>query len=933
MTPARWRQIEKLYQTAQGLPPAEQHRLLEHADPELRAAVAGILIQEQAPPEPASFLDRPAWEDVETLLDEPENQVSVGAQLGPYRIEEQIGRGGMGDVFRATDTRLQRTVAIKTSLVQFTDRFQREARAIAALNHPYIATLYDVGSTPGGLGYLVLEYVEGPTLAELIARGPVPPAEVQRIAQMTAEAIEAAHDKGIVHRDLKPANIKLGKGNVVKVLDFGLAKAMSEAQRILSGDATQAGIILGTPAYMSPEQALGGEVDKRSDIWSFGALFCEMLSGKRVFTGATSSEIRASVVRGELDLSGMPREWRPLLGRCLTRDVRRRLQSIGEARVALEDGLPVPAEPVRQRVVWPWMVLATALALTLIAGVLWRSRGGAELPNPLANATFTPLTDYDGTHVDASISPDGKFVAFESDRNGPFHLWLDQIGAGNPVDLTPGPEDQRGPLRSVGFSHDGTELWIAGTQSRRLKMLPLVGGQPRVFLGDHVVNPIWSPNGARLAYHTVEAGDPIFVIDRDGSSPRQIFRDTPDKHNHYLAWGADGEWIYFVHGTPARHDMDLWRISASGGTPERLTQLNTEIRDPVALNKGTILFIAGEHNGSGPRIWAFDVARRASRRIAFGVEQYTSLSATADGRRLAVTVANPTARLWSVPIGLPAAVQSEAAETDVTPFLRGTTRATAPRFRGSAVYYLSSAGAGDRVWRFDGGNSVEVWGEGQDGVEVPPAISPDGRRIAVVTRQGAKRHLRLVAADGSESSVIAPKIDVDGSADWSPDGKWIVTGGNDGKGPGLFKIPVAGSVAGGEPVRLTTTVGRNPVWSPDGSLIAFAGRNVFTLAPLLAVRPDGTTVKMPEIRTQRDGERVRFMPDGRGLIFMRAAEATPWQDFWLLDLKTMNTRRLTRLTDRATMRTFDITPDGKQIVFDRLHQNSAVILIDRQGGQ
>jgi Tol biopolymer transport system component len=439
-----------------------------------------------------------------------------------------------------------------------------------------------------------------------------------------------------------------------------------------------------------------------------------------------------------------------------------------------------------------------------------------------------------------------------------------------------------------------------------------------------------------MAYHTVDAGDPIFVVDRDGSTPRQIFRDTPDKHNHYLAWGADGEWIYFVHGTPARHEMDLWRISASGGTPERLTQLNTEIRDPVALSRGTILFIAEEHNGSGPRIWAFDAARRASRRIAFGVEQYTSLSATADGRRLAVTVANPTARLWSIPIGGPPpavysdAVHSEATETDVTPFLRGTTRATAPRFRGSSVYYLSSTGAGDRVWRFDGGNAVEVWGEGQDGVEVPPAISPDGRRIAVVTRQGAKRHLRLVAADGSESSVIAPKIDVEGSADWSPDGKWIVTGGNDGKGPGLFRIPVAG---GGEPVRLTTTVGRNPVWSPDGSLIAFAGPNVFTLAPLLAVRPDGTPVKMPEIRTQRDGERMRFMPDGRGLIFMRAAEATPWQDFWLLDLRTMNTRRLTRLTDRATMRTFDITPDGKQIVFDRLRENSAVILIDRQGGQ
>jgi hypothetical protein len=509
MTPARWREIEELYRAARGLSQAEQQRVLEHAEPDLRAAVAAILIQEQTAAEAASFLDRPAWEDIPALPDEAEGEtvtqsivskIAAGSQLGPYRIEEQIGRGGMGDVFRATDTRLQRTVAIKTSHIQFTERFQREARAIAALNHPHIAALYDVGSSPDGVGYLVLEYVEGPILAELIARGPVAPEEVQRIALMTAEAIEAAHDKGIVHRDLKPANIKLGQGNVVKVLDFGLAKAMSDAQDTLSDDATQVGMILGTAPYMSPEQALGGPVDKRSDIWSFGAPFCEMLSGRRVFTGATSSEIRAAVVRGEPDLSGMPREWRPLLGRCLTKDVRRRLQAIGEARVALEDGLPILVEPVRQRLARPWVVLALALtagALALIAVALWRSRGAAEPANPLANATFTPLTDYEGSHVDASISPDGKFVAFESDRNGPFHVWLDQVGAGHPIDLTPGPEDQRAPLRSVGFSHDGTELWVAGTESRRLKVVPLVGGKPRVFLGDKAVNPVWSPDGQR----------------------------------------------------------------------------------------------------------------------------------------------------------------------------------------------------------------------------------------------------------------------------------------------------------------------------------------------------------------------------------------------------------------------------------------------------
>ena len=916
MTRERWQKLEELYQAALVLPPAERSALLERADPELRATIVSILAQENAAPGVGSSLDRPAWEGRESLF-ETGTIITVGKQLGPYRVEERIGQGGMGEVFRAKDTRLDRTVAIKISLVQFTERFQREARAIAALNHPQIAALYDVGSSPAGLGYLVLEYVGGPTLADLIKKGPIAPEEVQRIALQTAEAIEAAHEKGIVHRDLKPANIKLGEGGVVKVLDFGLAKAMDEVQAT-SGGMTERGVILGTPSYMSPEQALGGPTDRRSDIWSFGVLIGEMLSGKRIFAGATKSEILASVVRGEPDLSGIPPEWMPLLRRCLTKDVRRRLQSIGEARVTLEDGLPTQLEPTRQRLLWPSIVLATALAS--IALVLWKSRAVAPaLDNPLANAAFARLTDYEGANVDAAISPDGKFVAFLSDRNGPFNVWLDQIGAGEAINLTPGPEDQRGPLRSLGFSRDGTEIWLSGTESRRLQMLPLLGGKPRVFLNDRVSHLAWSRDGTKLAYHTFDAGDPILVADGDGSNPHQIFKDSPDKHNHYLAWGADGNWIYYVHGTPATNEMDLWRISASGGKPERLTQQNSEMRDPTPLGQGKVLYLAKERDGSGPWIWAFDLAHKASSRIAFGLEQYTSLSASANGQRLAMTISNPTMRLWSVPI-----LNAATAEAAVKPFPLSSTRALTPRFRGSALYYLSSLGSGDRLWRFDGGKSVEVWREAQNGLREPPAISPDGRRIAIVTRQGGKRGLRLITADGAESSSIAPEIEVEGSADWSPDGNWIVTGGNDRKGKGLFKIPAAG----GSPVRLTSKVGRDPVWSPDGSLIAYSGPNVFTLTPLLAIRPDGTPVKMPEIRTQRDGERLRFMPDGRGLVYMQGTGATPWQDFWLLDLTTMSTRRLTHLEDRATMRTFDITPDGKQIVFDRLRENSAVVLVD-----
>jgi serine/threonine protein kinase/Tol biopolymer transport system component len=917
VTRERWRELEELYHAAIAAAPEERIALLERADPEVRATLASMLAQESDPPASGFSLDRPAWEGRESLL-ATLSIMSLGTQLGPYRIEKEIGRGGMGEVFRATDTRLNRTVAIKASMVHFTDRFEREARAIATLNHPHVATLYDVGSTPSGLSYLVLEYVEGPTLAELISKGPIEPDEVRRIALQTAEAIEAAHEKGIVHRDLKPANIKLGEANVVKVLDFGLAKVMNEAHATPPGDTTQRGVILGTPSYMAPEQALGAAADRRSDIWSFGVLLAEMLSGKQMFAGSTTSEILESVVRGEPDLSGVPPEWLPLLKRCLTKDVRRRLQAIGEARIALENGFEVETVHEKKTKV-PWAWIALSAGLILCGAILWANRAPVpSLDNPLANATFTPLTDSDETEADASISPDGRFVAFLSDRGGVSHVWLDEIGVSGPVDLTPGPEDWRRPLRSIGFSRDGAEIWVSGTEKRRLVMLPLLGGKPRLFLNEKAVSPTWSPDGTKLAYHTSEPGDPIFVADRDGSNARQIFRDLPDKHNHYLAWGADENWIYFVNGTPATFETDLWRIPAAGGTPERLTTQNRDMRDPTPLRGTRVLYIAGEHDRSGPWLWSFDLTHRVSHRIAFGLEQYTSLSASSDGERLAVTVSNPTVRLWSVPIR-----DTIVTEADVKPFPPDSRRAIAPRFRGGVLYYLSSLGAGDRLWKFEAGRSSEIWGAGQ-GLAEPPAISPDGTRIALLTRRNGKRRLRLVTADGTESSEIAPELEVEGSAAWSPDGRWIVTGGNDGHGEGLFKIPITG----GAPIRLTKTIGRNPVWSPDGSMIAYSGPNVFTLEPLLIIRPDGTPVRVPEIRTHRDGERLRFTPDGRGLVYMQGSEATPWQDFWLLNLTTMKTRRLTELKDRATMRTFDVTPDGKHIVFDRERENSAVVLID-----
>jgi Tol biopolymer transport system component len=258
----------------------------------------------------------------------------------------------------------------------------------------------------------------------------------------------------------------------------------------------------------------------------------------------------------------------------------------------------------------------------------------------------------------------------------------------------------------------------------------------------------------------------------------------------------------------------------------------------------------------------------------------------------------------------------------VKPFTLPAVRALAPRFAGASLFYLSSLGTGDGLWRYRDGQTFEIW-KGADGALLEtPAVSPDGSRAAIVLRRSGKRQLYVLSSDGAELQPIAETVDVRGTHCWSPDGKWIVTGGSNVGGPGLFKIPLAG----GSPFRLVAGPALNPVWSPDGTLIVYVGPNMRTFAPLLAVRPDGTRVELPEISLRRLGERARFLPDGKSLIYMQGLLES--QDFWRLDLTTMKSRPLTKLQNSATMRTFDITPDGRQIVFDRVRENSDVVLID-----
>jgi serine/threonine protein kinase len=948
VTPERWQEVKLVLAGALERTPEQRRAYLDQAcsEPTLRREVESLLAAHGQ--SDASFTERLAIGTGEPLI--------IGDKIGPYEILARIGAGGMGVVYQAHDTKLRRDVAIKVLPAAFAhdpdrfSRFEREARTLASLNHPNIATIHGLEES-SGVHYLVMELIAGQTLAERVKAGPLNATEALGIARQVAMALEMAHEKGVIHRDLKPANVKVSPDGHAKVLDFGLAKALAVEDTgvdlsqapTLSAD-TSEGVILGTPAYMSPEQVRGKPVDKRTDVWAFGCVVYELLTARRAFQGDTLADTIARVLEREPDWQALPpatpERTRDLLRRCLQKELERRLRDFGDARIEIEEELTtvrerseaaaVPRRNGSSRQVSPLMVVLSkhyrwllwSLAALLVAVVVaWflANRPRPTLENPLSDAQFTPLTDFKGAEMDPAISPDGKFAAFISDRSGMFDIWIIQTNGSSLANLTQGRiGDARAPLRAVGFSGDGSEVWSAGTESRRLMLWPLMGGAPHNFLDEHAAEVAWSPDGNRVVYHTWERGDPTFVADHMGANQRQIVQDEPGLHNHYPVWSKDGRWIYLVRGRPATREMDLWRVSPDEGKPEQLTHLNTDVAYPTPIDERTILFVAHNEGGAGPWLWAFDAKTRTSRRVSSGLEQYTALAATADGLRLAASVENPQVDLWSVPI-----TNHTVEEQSVEAFPLPTVRARAPRFGGGSLFYLSSRDGADGLWSYRNGQPIEIWKGSEGALQSPPAVSADGRSVAFALKRGGKQQMHIMAADGTGLRPLSSDVDVRGTASWSPDGKWIVSAGSDRVGAGLFKLPVDG----GSPVRIATGSFLDPVWSPRGDLIVYCGTQVFTVAPLVAVHPDGTTAKLPQINLQREGQRVRFLPDGSGLVYMLGSTLAE-QDFWLLDLRTMRSRRLTRLTNPALMRAFDITPDGSRIVFDRLRENSGIVLIE-----
>jgi Tol biopolymer transport system component len=645
-----WQRVEECYHAALERPPAERAGFLERAcanDPDLRREVESLLAHEGRADE---LLESPAWNHV-TPCDETgtfaPDVLSAGSMMAEYRIAGRLGSGGMGEVYRATDTKLRREVALKVLAAGFAQngtwmsRFQREARVLASLNHPHIAAIYGLEES-GGVSAIAMELVEGPTLAERMERGRIPVPEALAIAKQIAEALEYAHEKGIVHRDLKPANVKLRPDGVVKVLDFGLAKAI-DPKEAPTATATGAGVVMGTPAYMAPEQAAGLQVDRRADIWAFGVVLFEMLAGHQVYARKTTLETLAAVAEDDPPWNKLPAETpaeiRRLLRRCLDRDTRNRLRDVGEARIAIQNlgkepevavsaAAPPGASTTRRK---HSRVAVGAAVILLLAAVGWwlaKIRQPPALGLKLRQLTTNTIENpvYSG-----AISPDGKYLAF-SDLQG-MHIRGIDSGETRTVPQPEGLHGERCCWVDAWFPDSTRFLVDSGEPGPVATMwvVSMVGGAPRLLREDGGPWDV-SPDGSTIAFTTntgrVDHRE-IWLMDADGGNPRQFLQVDEDSALQFVRWSPDGHRLAYVrfHLAADRFEITLESQDLHGGATVAIysetaaSEGDARLKDFLWLADGRMVLMLNETDTSGfssltakLNLWMMRVDQRTGKR-------------------------------------------------------------------------------------------------------------------------------------------------------------------------------------------------------------------------------------------------------------------------------------------------------------------------------
>jgi serine/threonine protein kinase/Tol biopolymer transport system component len=802
--------------------------------------------------------------------------LTPGARLGPFEITTQLGVGGMGEVYRATDTNLKRQVAIKVLPASVASdperlaRFQREAEVLAALNHPNIAHIHGLEKSDGTIA-LVMELVEGPTLADRIAQGAIPLGEALPIAKQIAEALEAAHEHGIIHRDLKPANIKVRSDGAVKVLDFGLAKAidpvgaaranLSMSPTITTPAMTHAGLILGTAAYMAPEQARGKPVDKRADIWAFGCVLYEMLTGERLFRGEDLTETLASVVKEQPDISQAPRHVQRLLRKCLEKDPRKRLRDIGDAWDLIDDDISdAHLQSIAGRRWIPWSVagiLAIALLATLSVAYVRARPTGA----PGHRVHVSMLFPNNAAPGFIALSPDGRMLAYTI--NGKISVRSLETGD---VKVLPGMDTARAPF----WSPDSRTIAYFSFTERTLKTIAVSGGVPRI-LCTKVGGPnsgTWNRDGTILfnsdgrlmrtsvggaACTTVDAPRerrfPVFLPDGDHSLNRQYgpqdadtglmvssLRDGTTKQLLGDATGGmfapdaegstHGRLLFIRDRTLMAQPFDAGSLDLSGDPTPVSSNASVDLNGQIAVSlatDGTLVFVAGRI-GERELAW-YDRSGAEIGQVTGTGYQWGAPSLSSDGKRLLFVRVDDQARplLWMHD------VESNQERQLTAPGLLGDSAAVWSLDGTHVVFGGGRASGNDRgLFDLPVSSGVEHLMLRRDGAS-PSDRTPDGHWL-IYTAESQKTGADIWAVPYPSNADAAKPVSLlqtparESQAQVSPDGTWIAYTSDESQGLQVWVRPFAErQLAEGEPlpdtkwqVSSSPAGGREPRWRADG---------------------------------------------------------------------------------------------------------------------
>jgi serine/threonine protein kinase len=760
-------------------------------------------------------------------------RISAGEKLGPYEIVALIGKGGMGEVYRARDSRIGRDVALKTSVERFSERFEREARAIASLNHPNVCTLYDVGPN-----YLVMELIDGPTLADRLKEDAIPIDEALKISAQIADALQAAHEKGIIHRDLKPGNIKIRPDGTVKVLDFGLAKVggpsparASEDSPTLSVHETQAGLVLGTAAYMSPEQAKGKPVDKSTDIWAFGVLLYEMLTGEQLHQGETISETLASVLKEAPDLNRVPAKVRPLLRSCLQKDPKQRLRDIADSKVLLDLGESAGAvEIAPQAKSRAWMWAAIAVPLVVVIGLaLFYFRAPppfapevrSQIPQP-EGLTFNPGTT-------ATISPDGRWLAFPA--VGPDSIARMYARSIDSLEVKPLPGSEGIiPLSPPPFWSYDSRYVVYGAFGKLKKSE--VTGTPAQTIADigrpFVQGGTWSHEGV-IVY--ANNSNILMQVSEAGGTPMPVTALTPDDIAHrWPQFLPDGR--RFLYLRVSRSDKTGVYVGSLDSKPEEQSM------QPLVLTDRQAWWTTSETSGESYLL----IQREA-----------TLLAQPFDTKTLKLT-------------GAPVPVANE-----VGSFSAATAGLWSVSRNGTLLYRSGGTGLPQLTWRDLSGNSAGTVGE--PGNYANPALSPDGTRIAFAAEAQGNQDIWIRDLAHANNTKLTFDPGRDFAPVWSPDSKRIVFASNRAGHTDLYEKNADNS--GEERLLYKSEQNKLPSsWSRDSKYLLFQSLDPKTQQDIWVLSLD-TLKPFVFLKTEFQEQAGDFSPDGHWIVYMSNASGGP----------------------------------------------------------